>query len=48
VTAHAEHRGRYHTDRQPAVAGLVYVLPIAVAITAGIGSIGLVVLLTWQ
>jgi len=28
VTAHAEHRGRYHTGRQPAVAKLVYVLPL--------------------
>jgi hypothetical protein len=33
--AHAEHRGRYHTDRQPAVAGLVYILAIAVAASVG-------------
>ena len=29
------HRGRYHTDRQPAVAGLVYVLAIVVAASVG-------------
>jgi hypothetical protein len=40
------HRGRYHTDRQPAVAEIVYLLPIVVAITAGIGAAGLVVLLS--